>query len=56
MLEDLLPRVVDGALSLVLQTQGSDVSDLAGVHIHPENPLPSQFHLIFDEKNNWVYS
>jgi len=55
-LEDLLPRVVDGALGLVLQTQGSDVSDLAGVHIHPENPLPSQYHLIFDEKNNWVYS
>jgi hypothetical protein len=55
-LEDLLPSVVDGALDLVLQTQGPDVSDLSSVHFQQNSSLPADFHLIFDEKNNWFYS
>jgi hypothetical protein len=55
-LEDLLPYVVDGALDLVLQTQGPDVTDLNGVHIHPNDPLPFKFQMLYDEKNNWAYA
>lgn len=55
-LEDLLPNVIDGALELVLKSQGQEVSDLNAVHFHPNDPLPFKFQLIFDEKNNWNYA
>jgi hypothetical protein len=55
-LEDLLPSVVDGALDLVLQTQGPDITDLGSVQFQQGNPLPADFQLLFDEKNNWFYS
>jgi hypothetical protein len=55
-LEDLLPVVVDGALELVIRSQGPDVPDLSAVQFHPKDSLPSNYDLIFDEKNNWHYT
>lgn len=52
MLEDLLPGVVDGALELVLQTQGPEV-DLESAAVPAE--LPGQYRLIFDESKKFVY-
>jgi hypothetical protein len=55
-LEDLLPVVVDGALELVIRSQGPDVPDLSAVQFHPKDSLPSNYDLIFDEKTNWHYT
>eukprot|EP01039_Chlorochromonas_danica_P001411 gene1411-1534_t len=53
-LEELLPGVVDGALDLVLQTQGPEVTDLESVSL-PDVKLPSGYELIFDEKTKFVF-
>lgn len=67
-LEDLLPRVIDGALELVLQTQGPDAiadagGDIQSANIDIQNVLSqklpstkSDFKLIFDESKNWYFS
>lgn len=52
-LEELLPDVVDGAIELVLHTQGPDVADLDSVAL-PET-LPSKYQLIFDEAKQFAY-
>ncbi|RYH20005.1 hypothetical protein EON65_24950 [archaeon] len=52
-LEELLPGVVDGALELVLATQGPDVQDLSSPG--PPETLPGQFQLVFDEAKKFVY-
>lgn len=52
-LEALLPNVVDGALELVLHTQGPDVADLNSVN--PPAELPGKFQLIFDESKHFAF-
>lgn len=66
-LEDLLPRVIDGALELVLQTQGPDIVAEAGsieaVQVNVEQVLAEKlpatradFRLLYDESKNWFFS
>ncbi len=54
-LENLLPNVVDGAIELVLDTQGpdQDISSRNGDFVN--KILPSQFQLIFDESTGWAF-
>lgn len=51
-LEELLPRVVDGCIDLVLNLQGPGRIEEGQVLSNP----PGQYKLIYDEKNNFVYS
>ncbi len=54
-MEALLPDVVDGALQLVLETQGPEV-DLNSVPQYSAGiQLPSKFQPIYDEGQNWSY-
>lgn len=66
-LEDLLPRVIDGALELVLQTQGPDVVAEAGsvqaVQVNVEQILAEKlpttradFRLLYDESRGWFFT
>lgn len=54
-LENLLPNVVDGAIALVLDTQGPDQNMENRNKDFTKEPLPSQFQFIFDEASGWVY-
>lgn len=58
-LEELLPGVVDGALELVLQTQGPDVELQENVDVESilrdKMPPKSQFQLIFNEATNGTF-
>lgn len=54
-LEDLLPGVVDGAVQLVLDTQGPDVDINASTADFSTKELPGQFQLLFDEATQWMY-
>lgn len=55
-LEELLPRVVDGALELVLKVQGPEVESLEEVNVVGEGTvLPSQYELLLDEARGWTF-
>lgn len=56
-LEELLPRVVDGALELVLKTQGPEVENLEEVSTQGEGVvMPSQYELLLDEARGWTFT
>jgi hypothetical protein len=56
-LEELLPRVVDGALELVLKVQGPEVENLEDVNVMSEDMvMPSQYQLLLDEARDWTFT
>lgn len=53
-LEELLPQVVDGAIDLVLRSQGPD-ADIDSETSSLSQDLPFNYQVIFDEAKNWMY-
>ena len=53
-LANMLPDIVDGAIELVMQSQGPD-RRLSDPDDFLKSPLPGKFSLIYDEGTGYMY-